>query len=175
MFSWWGGPPGVFAFFFLLGSFFFFLLFKGLTQAYGGSQARGQLELQVPATATATQDPSHVCDLHHSSRQHWILKPLSEARDQTCNVMVPSWIRFLCAMVGTPSFGVLHSWEAAKDRTHLPREQCVLQPALWTHSKLSAPFSLSHSCSALLLCSEMQGQLHPAFSSSILSPISPAS
>ena len=27
-------------------------------------------------------DPSHVCDLHHSSRQRWILNPLSEARDR---------------------------------------------------------------------------------------------
>ena len=42
------------------------------------------LELQLPAytTATATPDPSHVCDLHHSSWQLWLLNPLSEARDQ---------------------------------------------------------------------------------------------
>ena len=40
-------------------------------------------ELQLPTytTATATQDPSCVCDLHHSSQQHWILNPLSKARD----------------------------------------------------------------------------------------------
>ena len=42
----------------------------------------------------ATPDPSCVCDLHHSSRQCQILNRLSEARDQTCNLMVPSWIRF---------------------------------------------------------------------------------
>ena len=42
-----------------------------------------ELELQLPAytTAMATQDLSHVCDLHHSSRQCQILNPLSEARD----------------------------------------------------------------------------------------------
>ena len=42
-------------------------------------------ELQLPAytTATATLDPSHICDLHRSSQQRWILNPLSEARDQT--------------------------------------------------------------------------------------------
>ena len=42
-------------------------------------------ELQLPAytTATATQDLSCVCDLHHSSRQRWILDPLSEARNRT--------------------------------------------------------------------------------------------
>ena len=54
------------------------------------------------ATVTATPDPSHVCDLHRSSQQCWILNPLSEARDWTCNLMVPSWIRFRCATMGTP-------------------------------------------------------------------------
>ena len=39
------------------------------------------------ATATAMQDPSHVCDLHHSSRQRWILNPLSGAKDRTCVLM----------------------------------------------------------------------------------------
>ena len=34
-------------------------------------------------------------------RQHQILIPVSEARDQTCNLMVPSQIRFCCAMTGT--------------------------------------------------------------------------
>ena len=35
----------------------------------------GELELQllVYITATATHDLSCVCDLHHSSWQHWIL------------------------------------------------------------------------------------------------------
>ena len=63
-----------------------------------------KLELQMLAytTATATQDPSHVCDLHHSSWQHWILNLLSEARDRTRKLMVPSQILFLCAMMGTP-------------------------------------------------------------------------
>ena len=48
------------------------------------------------------QDLSHVCDLYHSSRQHWILHPVSKARDQTCHLMVPSRIRFHCATMGTP-------------------------------------------------------------------------
>ena len=48
-------------------------------------------ELQLPAyaTATAMQEPSHVCDLHHSSQQYFILNPLSEARDWTVG---SSWI-----------------------------------------------------------------------------------
>ena len=61
-----------------------------------------QWELQLQATATAMLDPSCVFNLHHSSQQHWILNPLREARDQTCNLMVPSWIHFRCAMTGTP-------------------------------------------------------------------------
>ena len=63
-----------------------------------------QLELQLLAYMTTTPDQSQVCDLHHSSRQHWILNPLIEARDRTCNLMVPSWIHFHYAKVGTPVF-----------------------------------------------------------------------
>ena len=43
-------------------------------------------ELQLLAyytTATAMQDPCHICDLYHSSHKSQILNPLSEARDQT--------------------------------------------------------------------------------------------
>ena len=67
-----------------------------------------QLELQLPAytTATATQDPSRVCDLHHSSWQRQILNPLRQARDRTCNLMVPSRISFCCATTGTPGMCV---------------------------------------------------------------------
>ena len=40
--------------------------------------------------------------LHHGSPQRWILNPLSKARDQTRNLMVPSRIHFHCTMTGTP-------------------------------------------------------------------------
>ena len=46
----------------------------------------------IRAIATSLWDPSHICDLHHSSWQYQILNPLSEARDRTRNLMVPSWI-----------------------------------------------------------------------------------
>jgi len=55
-------------------------------------------ELQLPtyatdtATATATQDPSHVCNLYHSSSQHQILNPLSKARDRTHILMDASQV-----------------------------------------------------------------------------------
>ena len=65
-------------------------------------EAESELQLLTYTTAIAMQDPSRVCDLHHSSRQLWILKPLSEARNGTHNLMVPSQIRFLSAVMGTP-------------------------------------------------------------------------
>ena len=48
-------------------------------------------------------DPSRICKLHRSSWQCWSLNPLSEARDQTLSLMVPSQIRFRCTTSGIPS------------------------------------------------------------------------
>ena len=70
---------------------------------------RVESELQLPAytIATAVRDPSCVCDLQHSSWQHQILNPLSEARDQTCiltNTMSGSspdgpWLKLLRILI----------------------------------------------------------------------------
>ena len=60
-----------------------------------------QRELQLPATATATRDLSHVFDLHHSSRQCQLPSPLSNARNQTHILLDSSWICFRYAMKGT--------------------------------------------------------------------------
>ena len=53
--------------------------------AYGDSQARlgvqSELQLLAYTPATAMQDPSLICNVHHSSQQHQILNQLSEARD----------------------------------------------------------------------------------------------
>ena len=51
-------------------------------------EVESELLLLAHTTATATWDPNHVCDLHHS----WILNPLSEARDQTRILMDPSQV-----------------------------------------------------------------------------------
>ena len=64
--------------------------------------AKEELELPADATATATWEPSHVCDLHHSSRQRQIPDPLSEARDRTHILRDTSWIHLCCATTGTP-------------------------------------------------------------------------
>ena len=62
-----------------------------------------KLELQLLAytTAMAMPDLSHIFDLYHRSGQCQILNPLSEVRDQTLNLVAPSWICFHCAMTGT--------------------------------------------------------------------------
>ena len=77
---------------------FLFILFyfRATPVAYGGSQTRGPIGATAAGlhTATATPDLSHVCDLHHSSQQSQILNPLSKARDQTPNLMVPNHICF---------------------------------------------------------------------------------
>ena len=79
-------------------SFFLFLVFLPflgpLPRHMEVPRLGHESELQLPtyAKATATRDPSCICNLHHGSRQHWILNPLSEARDWTRNLMVPSRI-----------------------------------------------------------------------------------
>ena len=78
-----------------------------------------ELELQLPAYSIATPDRSRVCDLHHSSRQCWILKPPSEASDQTHVLMDTCWVhlplsrnRNSCIVIFLVSFSlhVTSSW-----------------------------------------------------------------
>ena len=89
-------------------SFFLFLFCFGgphpghMVVPREGVQVELQLPATVPAPATATQDPSLLFKLHHSSRQCQILNPLREARDQACKLMRPSGIFFCCARMGRP-------------------------------------------------------------------------
>ena len=62
------------------------IIFFGATHAaYQSSQARGQVRAAAAArdTDTETQDLSCVSSPYYSSQQHWILNPLSKAKDQT--------------------------------------------------------------------------------------------
>ena len=84
--------------FLLLLLFFFFCLVvfsRATPSAYGGSHARGLIGAVGTGLrqghSNSGSEPH--CHLYHSSWQHQILNLLSKARDQTCNLMVPSWIR----------------------------------------------------------------------------------
>ena len=82
--------------------FCFVFLFRAAPAAYRSSQARGWI-----GAAPAGLHHSHSnagfessLHLHPSSRQCWILNPLSEARDRNCTLMDTSHIR--SATTGTP-------------------------------------------------------------------------
>lgn len=85
--------------------FVFIFCFLGLHPQHMEIRRLGvESELQLPAhtTATATWDLCLVCDLYHSSWQHQIPDPLSEARDWTHILMYTSRTCFRCATTGTP-------------------------------------------------------------------------
>ena len=68
---------------------------------------KSELQLLAHTTATAMQDLSCVCDLHHSSRPHWIPDPLNEAKVQTRILMDTSLICFHCSTKGAPPQAIL--------------------------------------------------------------------
>ena len=72
-------------------------LFRASPAPYGGSQARGPTGAAAAGLHHSHSngpqlDQSCVCHLHHSSWQHWILNPLSEARDRTHILMCTSQV-----------------------------------------------------------------------------------
>ena len=69
-----------------------FLFFRAILVVYGGSQARGPIGAVAAGLhhCHTTWDLSHVCNRHHSSRQHRIFNPLNKARDRT-RTMIPRW------------------------------------------------------------------------------------
>ena len=83
--------------------FIYLFTYLAVPTAHGSSKARDWIRarLRAYATTTAMWDPSHLCNLHHSSQQCWIPDPLSKARDWTHILMGTSWIHFHWATVGT--------------------------------------------------------------------------
>ena len=88
--------------------FFFFLLFWAPPPAHGSSQGRGQIRtMQAYATATATWDPRHVCNVHHSSWQCRVLDAVSKVRDGTHILVDTNHIHFHSTTMETPDFTII--------------------------------------------------------------------
>ena len=69
---------------------------EGAPAAYGSFQVRGLIGAAAAGLhhSHSNQDPSLVCDLHHSSQQRQILNALSEARDRTLILMDTSRVSY---------------------------------------------------------------------------------
>ena len=61
--------------------FFFFFLFRAVAMAYGGSQARGLIGAAATGLHHSHSNAGSKPHLQHSSQEHQILNPLSEARE----------------------------------------------------------------------------------------------
>ena len=112
-------------------SFFCFVLFFAFLWPYlqhmevPGLEAEPELQLLAYTTATATPDPSHNCDLHHSLWQCWILNPLSGAGIE------PTSSRTLCRVLNLLSHNrnsrtpFIHLGLLYKITTTVTRMACV--------------------------------------------------
>ena len=82
-----------------------FVFSRATSAAYGGSQARGPIGPAAAGLHHSHSNAGSELRLHPYTMAHGnalILNPLSEARDRTHNLMVPSQIINHCATTGTP-------------------------------------------------------------------------
>ena len=99
-------------------------------------------EFQLPATATAMQNPSLICDPHHSSQQRWILDPLIKAGDRSCILMDTTLIHYHWTTHNKSSLDVFNS----QDKINCQGQHRINLPSL----KLTepCPVILQHHCPA---------------------------
>ena len=93
--------------------FFVFCLLRAAPTAHGDSQARGLIGAVAASlyqSHSNTRSEPHLRP-HHSSLQHRIFNPLSEAWEWTRNLMVPSWIHFRWATTRTLVTTILWNWK----------------------------------------------------------------
>ena len=81
-----------------------------------------KLELQQTAyaTARATPDASHTCNLCHSVLQCQILNPLNKARDWTHNFMDTRWVLNLLNHNGNASIFFFFKWKGQNRNQKVP-------------------------------------------------------
>ena len=107
----------------------FCLFFRAIPMAYGDFQDRGRIGATSArhTTATATSDLSYVCNLHQSSQQCQIFKPLSKARNRTHNLIVPSqihfhWVLLISLLIWNLKYST-NDLSAEQEQTHRHGEQ----------------------------------------------------
>ena len=92
-------------------------------------------QLLAYATATATWDSSHICDLHRSLWQCLILNPLSETKGRTCILMDTSWVCNLPSHNRNSLFGWLLTigpWDTSQRCSRLAETQAWIDfPGIW--------------------------------------------
>ena len=114
-------------------------------------------EQQLPAyaTATAVRELNLICDLHHGSRQHWILNTLREARGGISILRYTSWVHYRWATVGTVfSFNIYiikftnffyrllvlcHKspfWEKSQNQRHISLTSTIMSKSIWPRQYL---------------------------------------
>ena len=137
--KWWSTFISYFFFFFV------FCPFRVAPTPYGGSQARGLIRAVAASLHQSHSNArSKLCLWPTpSSWQSQILNPLSDARDQTRHLMVPSQIRFHCAMTVTPRGRAFKPWQS-ESRTSILNHSAQLADSLLT-SPYSVMISLAHS------------------------------
>ena len=82
--------------------FFGFCLFRAVPAAYGDSQARSLMGATAASLHHSHSNTRSKPCLRPTPQVTAMLSPLSEARDGTCILMDPGWIRFRCTMTETP-------------------------------------------------------------------------
>ena len=86
--------------------FFFFFFFLGphlWRMEVSGLGVESELQLLAYVTATATECPSYICNLHTTAHHNTgSFNPRSEARDQTRILMDTSWVRYRWTTRGSP-------------------------------------------------------------------------
>ena len=104
---------------------FIFFFFMAVSVSYGSSRARGWIRAAVEAYATATAIPDLrcICDLHCSLWQHWILNPLSKARDRTHILQRRQVLNPLSH--NENSQGLLYFWRIVVILSALPRLKSI--------------------------------------------------
>ena len=129
---------------------------KATPGAYEGSQARGPIGA---AAAGLHYSHSHARSKMHSSRQHWILNPRSEARDQTRVLTDTSWALNLLSHSGNSCFIFLNPPPPTDDFCICISREAP-SPEVQKHTRIPHPVSRGCFGGRILACPQVSSLRH---------------